>query len=308
MPEQSPSNSRKPFIGRVQEILSLNMLFCGDTDAPKQTVAPGANPVAAADLQAQAAGYEAQGSSDLAIACLKRALGFDPQSASIHRDLGRLHLDQGHTIDALAAFNQAVALDPEDAASHYGLGRVLQELSRREEAVAAYQQALSLGCRETGLYGRLGDVCRDLDRFDEAVVAYQQAFALAPPCASLYLGLASAYWGMGRHKDAVTAFEQAVALNPKHAKAHVSLAAAYLKTGNPVGYRAQIALARPLMAGENRYDRASFAAICGHLEETLLLLRPEFARDPGLRRTARRDPDFDFLCDEIQFQALVREP
>ena len=70
----------------------------------------------------------------------------------------------------------------------------------------------------------------------------------------------------------------------------------------------QIKIARRLMTGETKYNRACLEAICGNTQVALTLLEVVLQRTPNLRGWARLDPDFDFIRGDPRFKALVEEP
>ena len=109
----------------------------------------------------------------------------------------------------------------------------------------------------------------------------------------------------GKLSEAIAAYEQAIALDPKSAVAFVALAAAYRRAGDEAAYQRQVAVARPLVASLDEYNRACFAAICDEVEEALALLAQAIAKAPHYRILGQRDADFDFIRDDPRFQALV---
>ncbi len=128
----------------------------------------------------------------------------------------------------------------------------------------------------------LGNVYCDLGRHKEAVVAYRKSFELQPRAGTLY-GLGNAYRSLGRYEETIAAYQQAIVLDAKFALSQMSLAAVYRKLGDDTAYQQQVALAQPLIANEDEYNRACFASICGDADEALALLEAAIAKAPGER-------------------------
>jgi tetratricopeptide (TPR) repeat protein len=68
---------------------------------------------------------------------LRRAIELEPDFASAHLALARLHVRAERWAEAAAEFEQVVRLDPDLAEAHYQLGRVYTRLKRTAEASAA---------------------------------------------------------------------------------------------------------------------------------------------------------------------------
>ncbi|MCB0036952.1 MAG: hypothetical protein KDE51_23130, partial [Anaerolineales bacterium] len=113
---------------------------------------------------------------------------------------------------------------------------------------------------------------------------------------------------MDQPNKAQRAYEKAIALNPADACSRAALAGLYRQVGNIEAYREQIEQAQPLIAMENEYNRACFAAISGQTEEAVKLLRQAIKLQQVEVNWAQRDPDFQFIRQDPRYRTLVGLP
>jgi len=174
-----------------------------------------------------------------AVAALDAVVGADPQRASAHLLLARIHglagrraLAEKHAAQAAAgdpgrAFEglaealftagkvdeavqfarRAVAADPDRVAAHYVLGLAAQRGGRCPEALAHFDRAVAARARQPGLLVpgldvRRGDCLARLGREQEAERAFQAEVAALPRSAEARIGLAILYRTQGRDEEA----------------------------------------------------------------------------------------------------------
>jgi tetratricopeptide (TPR) repeat protein len=286
--------------------------------------------------------YANLGRTEEAIAEYQRAIELDPKFAPSHHDLGSVYANLGRTEEAIVEYQRAIELDPKFAPSHHGLGSVYVNLGHTEEAIAEYQRAIELNPKLTRSYNGLGNIYRNLGRTQEAIVElqraiesdsdngnthnslgnvyadqghaeqaiaeYQRAIELNPKQAyySLY-NLGNIYARSGRTNEAIGAYQRAVDLEPKRALARISLASCYRKQGRKDRYEKQIQAARQLLRKENEYGRALFHLVTGNKDKALELLKLALQKNQVAPAWVRCDPDFQSLCDDPRFKALVGE-
>ena len=176
-----------------------------------------------------------------------------------------------HHPDAVRILRQVVAWQPENAAAWYHLGVALAAANKKEKALQAFQKSIALDSNYAYPWNGLGNVYRDLGRYEEALKAYRKAVELAPDDGVYRLGLIGALLRLGREEEA----------------------------------RQEEQIARPLIAKEDEYNRACFAALTGDKDEALRLLKIALEKIPGLRDWARCDPDLESLHDDPRFWELV---
>jgi tetratricopeptide (TPR) repeat protein len=222
--------------------------------------APAAKPQSAKSAQNLldlAARHEAQGRRPQAIAALREAVGYAPDSAIAHYNLGLICFKANRLAEAIASLRQAATLDPDFGLAQYRLGVALQDQGRDEDAIAALRAAAALGAHAREAHGKLGDLLwtqgdmiaaaahyrRAADettrgrlnaakallaeqRFDQAAAVIGRALALEPNSAEAEWLLGSILVFQGRFDAAVPRFVRAIELAPGAASAHYGLALA----------------------------------------------------------------------------------
>ena len=117
---------------------------------------------------------------DDAIVKLGRAGEVEPNSAEVHRLLGRAYNGQHKTDDAIAAYRQAIVLDPTDAWSMNNLGLILIQKGRANEATPFLAKAVELKKGEPTFHNNLAMALEQTGRFKAAVTEYNGALAADP--------------------------------------------------------------------------------------------------------------------------------
>jgi tetratricopeptide (TPR) repeat protein len=145
---------------------------------------------------------------DEAVACYRRALQLDPNSAGAHTNLGAALYQQGKLAEAVACFRRAIDLDPNYADAHYSLGRTLYRQGKQDEAVACYHRAIQLDPNLAGAHFNLGIALKAKGKLDEAVACYRRAIELNPKFAEAHCNLGHALRDLGRFREALAALKQ----------------------------------------------------------------------------------------------------
>ena len=233
-------------------------------------------------------------------------------AAALHKAVRRLMWPEDRRFSvyhpaAVRVLRKVTAWLPDDAAAWYHLGVALDDAGEKEAAIEAYRKAIALDANLAYPWNGLGNVYRALGRYDEALEAYRKAIALDATIDALWYGLGLVYTSQGNLGQALEAFRKAVGLAPEVGVNHLALFGTLLRLGREDEARQEEAIARPLMAKEDEYNRACFAALCGEKDEALRLLQHALEKAPGLRLWARRDPDFQVLHDDPRFWELVGE-
>jgi len=113
---------------------------------------------------------------------------------------------------------------------------------------------------------------------------------------------------LGNNKAALKSYENAIELDPKDPTIRISLAALHRNLGQRTECTEQYKLARQFIKNESEYDRACFEAVCGSADEALKLLKTALKdKKQATPDWARRDPDLEFLHDDLCFRALLDE-
>jgi len=231
--------------------------------------------------------------------------GESERRAILRARSGDVYFKLSRIDEAIAAYQHTIALDSEKAYPYSMLGKVYAESGRYNEALTVCQQAIALDPMDEFLYSRLGIVYRALGRTDEAKWAHQQAIALAPKAAYLHIGLGAVYQILQQHENALKEYQAAVQLDPQDGSFRGSLVGILRKLGREAEAQEHINIARKLIVKENEYGRACFESICGNTDAALALLKVALEKKQASLEWARRDPDFDFIREDVRFKALV---
>jgi tetratricopeptide (TPR) repeat protein len=143
-----------------------------------------------------------------------------------------------------------------------------------------------------------------LGRYDEAIAEYQWAIELDPQFAYAYDNMADIFYQRGEYERALDLYQKSLELQPR-LKPHVSLAGVYRHLEQEEKSREHVEQARTLSPEE--YDLACLESISGDVDAAVKHLRAALEKAPNKRDWARRDPDFDFIRNDLRFQELVNE-
>lgn len=156
-----------------------------------------AAPADAGARLALARAYHHEGIHDLALEHYRAVQQLTPDDPEVHRDLGRLWLDQGAPGLALPFLHRAIRARSQDALAWSYRGVALDMLSRYPEAETAFRRAVTLEPRRWDFLNNLGWNLFLQGRFAEAAASFREGLALAraEPALANNLGLALAFQG-----------------------------------------------------------------------------------------------------------------
>ena len=110
-----------------------------------------------------------------------------------------------------------------------------------------------------------------------------------------------------RYKEAAEKFTEAVRLRSDAVASVISLGNCYLRLGEKdkaLGYLLQATRIDPKY-GPAHFNLATYYSVTGHTELALQSLKTAIQVDPRAKSEAKRDPDFDSLKSNTDFQSLV---
>ena len=110
----------------------------------------------------------------------------------------------GAYADAASHFYRHAQANPDDATPHLYLARVHRRLERYDLATQSIQEAMELSPEDPAAYTELGLLLTDLRRYDEAVGRFREAIRLDGESPPAWIGLVRALRAAGR-EDAATA-------------------------------------------------------------------------------------------------------
>lgn len=154
--------------------------------------------------------YLVAGRVDEAIAQLARAVRIEPDSASMHYELGTVLLNHDKRGDAAREFRRAIELKPDFSESYNNLGVIHFLNGEIANAIDLYQQALGHRRDNFEAVYNLARALAAANRVDEAITQYRRAVSIKPEDIDTLIGLAESYFAAGRVADAVRTAQAAI--------------------------------------------------------------------------------------------------
>jgi len=152
--------------------------------------------------------YLDQGQTDLASFTYQKALnsieGAD-QNASLHCNLGKVHLARGEAFTARQELERALQLDPNLNAAKVLLAQLDMDDHNWTDAASLLEGALAQDPQDTGILTNLGICYRGLGRYEEAQARYTKALEIQPGDPTPYLDIAVLQGDYMRSYDAALA-------------------------------------------------------------------------------------------------------
>jgi tetratricopeptide (TPR) repeat protein len=165
----------------------------------------------------------------------QQGMRYEPKSAEMPYNLGKLYSIQDNWALAKKSFEQALALDPQFMEAYDGLGLALESLGDKEGAIATYQKAIDLNEAQqrafgapyvnmSALYNAAGDAKKALE-------FAQRGLKANPKSDRALFQMAKAYRRDGKVEEAIDCLNRAIALNPNVSSYFYLLASAYQSIG-----------------------------------------------------------------------------
>lgn len=154
----------------------------------------------------------------------RRMVGFTPQVASLHCDLGGALARKGRVAEAIAEYRRAIELDPALEMAHYNLAIALAEQGETDAAISEYREAVRLDPRFQKAHYNLAITLAGQGRDDEAIEHFAASLALRPDDADTLNNAALVLARSGRTEEAIAHLREAVRVQPDDAELRYNLA------------------------------------------------------------------------------------
>lgn len=158
-------------------------------------------------------------------------LRYNPNSASLHNNLGVALAKADRLTEAVEQFEAALRLDPGALNTRQNLGNALLSLGRVSEAIEQHQQLLKLNPNLWEAHRCLGDDLMQAGQVAEAIAEYREAVRLDSHSAWMHYNLGLVLRHHGQLPQAIEEYKKALEINPNYAEAHNSLGIALFLTG-----------------------------------------------------------------------------
>ncbi len=169
---------------------------------------------------------------DEAIACFRRAVAMNPQSADIKWALALALKDTGQFTEAISLFEGVVQLRPDWIVGQIRLGDALCDANRFEEAIVAYATAAQLDPKAVEPFLNLSWAYHFAGEYEKALDAANKAIELNPGLVQAHIYSGNAHYDLGNLSDAIRCYKQALRINPQSAVAHRNLGKSLLRLGD----------------------------------------------------------------------------
>lgn len=150
-----------------------------------------------------------------AIASLEKAIGKDPDSAFLKRDLIRFYLKQKERDKALALAENLVAQDPKNVDNLLILVQLKQQTEQDDQLSDLLKKILALDPRNKETYLRLGKIYMENQNQEEALGLFTQMVEYFPDYYVAYFYLGEAQLMMNNPEAAKQAFLKTIELEPE---------------------------------------------------------------------------------------------
>ncbi|WP_200930589.1 tetratricopeptide repeat protein [Pseudorhodoferax sp. Leaf274] len=156
----------------------------------------------------------ADGQSEAAESCYRRALAWVPEFAEAQSNLGLVLQERGALDEAERCYREAVALQPDQATAHYNLGVCLKAAHKTAEAEAAFRQALALQPDFQSALLNLDRLLQEQGRAIESETWWRQALRERPDFVAGYLNLAQVLRQQQRNGEALDCVRRGLEIEP----------------------------------------------------------------------------------------------
>ena len=202
----------------------------------------------------QAAAYMQNNQNDQAIGAFKKALAFDPQSATAYNYMGQIYLSQGKNADAIKAYQQLVRIQsnlsladtsgnaPSQADAHVSLGNAYLQDKQYSASEKEFKTAAKLDPSNPLPPYTLGLQYANTNRLSEAETQFLNAKKLSPNDGNVYYALGMVYNKQGRSEEAAASLEKALTLKNNFPAANYELGVAYDALGRTADAQNQLSI------------------------------------------------------------------
>jgi tetratricopeptide (TPR) repeat protein len=176
--------------------------------------------------------WEIKSDQKLAIAALKRAEAYAPESPKMHVVIGDVYRERQHFDDAAAEYDKALSLSPSDRGALFGLSVAQFMQGHTDDALSKGERLLKGDPHDARTNLLVGEALVKLRRFVEAEIYLERSLEgdseLRPRAHAL---LGQCFRENGDDTKAIREFDQALS-GDDDGSVHYQLAVLYLKSGD----------------------------------------------------------------------------
>ncbi len=173
-----------------------------------------------------------KGNSPAAVKYLAKAIGDDPESLFLQKELGTLYLDLGEKEKALELANKILAVDPDNLEALIMYGRINQMLKHFDIAARAYERIIKIDPLKQGVYLLLGGIYMDSGDLESAFRTFKSLIEHFEDAYAGYFFLGKVFVAQGNLVEAEKNFKKSLSLEPRLEEPRFELLNLYKSTGN----------------------------------------------------------------------------
>src|SRR3954454_11000821 len=165
----------------------------------------------------------------------QQGIRFNPNSAQLHYNLGKLYSIQDNWAQAKTCFERAIALDSGFMEAYDGLGLALESLGEKNEATVQYQKAIDLaeqrGAKFSAAHVNMSALYNTMGDSKKALAFAERALQVNPQSDRALFQMAKAYELEGQTEAVIASLNRAIAINPNSSSYFYLLSTAYRRAG-----------------------------------------------------------------------------
>ena len=182
-------------------------------------------------------------------------------------------IKQQRYAEAVSLLNRDLGQNPHNFDAWWLKGTALCHLNCYNDALDCYQIALKINPGVASLWQNSGLLLSAMDRPEKAIDMYNRALEIDPDDVQLWISKAILWAELGRFPKALATIDRAVEVNPRSVEAW--------------------------------YQRACYESHLRDYESALMSLKQAIELNPTIRNSARHDPNFMNLRNNLVFHQLT---
>ena len=152
-----------------------------------------------------------------AISYFRRSLDLDRHQTLAHANIALIYMRLGRYRESREELEKAIGIEPNNATLHHLLGTLFEEMDLLDDALIQYEAALALEPRSKENYGRMGHIHSHRGEHGKAIECYLLGLEIEPGNHNLANDLGVTYARVGRYEEAIAAFRRAIRIKPGEA-------------------------------------------------------------------------------------------
>lgn len=242
---------------------------------------------------------------------VEKALELDPDSPSVHRELGWiLWRREWNFPEAEKEFRRAIDLSPNDAAARETFGLFLKSMGRFEEALAQSRAAVELNPREPYSRTNAGSLLALMKEYDASMREFATAVEIDPRHPYIYERLGPVYLMQGQNDKAIAALEKARDYSNGEQDKLAWLGYAYAVSGRKADALTILEQLKAMSARQQYVSPLHVALIysgLGSKDDALAWLEKAYQRRDEYLVYLKVYPEFENLGSDPRLQDLERK-